>query len=792
MFFLSDRVGELVVHALHDPRNAESVRAILDAVFEPQWDRSRDLSRASLRMGDWEVSTFAEDVLPRIVELDGTLLLGSLLRSLEGLLTTKFPHAAEVAGVRDDDSAMWSSDLTDDQHLYEAHDRIAHLVVRTLDALAASPDASHPGTVVEMLDLGGWVIHRRLALHFLAHCDVTASVHDKIVVRLTNPSLPSAYQTRHEYDVLLRAAFANVAQEDQRVILSTLESAAEAKGGHASLWLYERIAHISNHLTGDWAQRFDDYAEQFGEPRHLSPVSWIARDGTIDDLSPLSADDTGAMEAAQLAAFAREWAVPDTHRFDRPTWRGLAKHVEDLAEQRPGEFSVAAPSFVDVNRTVVAGLLRGLKNAVSKGDAIDWPSTLALANVVATKNESRDKSKHLSDEAVSWSEAKHAAADLLQAGLRGQVSPPLELRAELWETIELMAAHGATPDIVDLDDAHDSVFYALNATRSQAAYTSVAYLLWLRRHGAEGVPAIVDAFFRRILNPENERFIGMRAVVAEKLPLLDHVDAVWATDLLPAIFPDRGAYPEHWDAAWNAYIRYARPLPDEPLLRAMEDEYAIAVGLVEASPDDVPLEGDPRVRLGIHLARMFLNGICELDHQNLTDFFRHAPARVRARVVNWIGQGASQDGLPDEWLARAQEFFEWREQGVGENERDGSELREFKWFVASGAFPAKWWAPRLPMSLCADAALPDDPFVPPDMLAQVAAASVDDPVMALEVLDIVVESIKRGWHEPYLAPADAILTEAAAHSGLKAQVRDVADRLARAGHEQFERFAPHT
>ena len=98
MFFLSDRVGELVVHALHDPRNAESVRAILDAVFEPQWDRSRDLSRASLRMGHWEVSTFAEDVLPRIVELDGTLLLGSLLRSLEGLLTTKFPHAAEVCG----------------------------------------------------------------------------------------------------------------------------------------------------------------------------------------------------------------------------------------------------------------------------------------------------------------------------------------------------------------------------------------------------------------------------------------------------------------------------------------------------------------------------------------------------------------------------------------------------------------------------------------------------------------------------------------------------------------------
>ena len=792
MFLRPELLGGLVVHALHDPRNAESVRTILDAVFEPQWDRSRDPSLASLRMGEWDVSTFTKNVLPEIVKLDGTLLLGALLRSLEGLLTTKFPNATEVAGVRDDESAMWLSDLTDDQHLYEAHDSITHLVVRTLDALAASQDASHHDTAVEMLECGGWAIHRRLGLRFLARCDVTPAIHDKIVVKLTNPSLASAYQTRHEYDALLRAVFANVAQEEQRVILSTLESAAEAKGDHASLWLYERIAHISNHLTGDWAQRFDDYAEQFGEPRHLPPVSWISQSGTIDDQSPLSADDAGAMEAAQLAAFAREWAMPDTHQFDRPTWRGLAKHVEYLAEQRPGEFSVAAPSFVDVNRTVVAGLLRGLKNAVSKGDAIDWPSTLALANVVATKNESRDKSKHLSDEAVSWSEAKHAAADLLQAGLRGQVSPPLELRAELWETIELMAAHGATPDIVDLDDAHDSVFYALNATRSQAAYTSVAYLLWLRRHGAEGVPAIVDAFFRRILNPENERFIGMRAAVAEKLPLLAHVDADWATDLLPAIFPNRAAYPEHWDAAWNAYIRYARPLPDEPLLTAMEDEYAIAVGLVEASPDDVPLERDHRVHLGIHLARMFLNGICELDHQNLTAFFRHAPARVRARVVNWIGRGASQGGLPDVWLARAQEFFEWCEQRGVKKEGDGSELREFKWFVASGAFPAKWWAPRLPRSLRADAALSDDPFVPPDMLEQVATASANYPEMALEVLGIAAKPIERGWHEPYLGSAEAILTNAAAVPSLSAQVRDVADQLARAGHEQFERFAPHT
>ena len=74
------------------------------------------------------------------------------------------------------------------------------------------------------------------------------------------------------------------------------------------------------------------------------------------------------------------------------------------------------------------------------------------------------------------------------------------------------------------------------------------------------------------------------------------------------------------------------------------------------------------------------------------------------------------------------------------------------------------------------------------MMAQVADASGDHPAMALEVLEIVVRQDERELREPHLISAETILAQASEHPDLKAQARQVADTLARAGYEQFERF----
>ena len=794
VFFLADRVGDLVVHAITDRKNADAVCSILEALFEPQWDQSRDPPRASLRMREWDVKTFAEESLPGLVALDRVLLLDVLLGVLEASLPVRVADTREVVRVKDDYSYVWASDLADGERLYDADSLITYLAVRTLDEIAASADSTDYGTVVEMLEAGAWLIHRRLALHFLASCATNEDMRHDIVAWLTDSALASAYQTRHEYVLLLRSAFPNVTHEEQCAILAALELAAEEQGDRADRWLYDCLGTIADHLEGEWVPRFADYAERFGEPRNVSPaVSTVTSWEGTSDRSPLRHDEAEQMTANQVAEYARDWVVPaEMHPFDRPTWRGLAKGVEAFAEHRPAEFSAAAMSFAEANRTVVGGLLDGLENAVKNGAAIDWPAALTLIATVAAKDEQRAEGELQDfDEALSWSEAKRAACDLLQAGFRAQASPSLSLEPELWEAIELLAANGTVQEQVDLDDVRDPVFYALNSSRSQAVYTAVAYLVWRRRHGDEGVPDNVDAFFRQILSPENEEFIGMRAAVAHELPALGYVDSDWAIRLLPAIFPDRATYSDHWDAAWDAYIRHSRPLPYEVVLRAMEEQYASAVDLVAVGPDELRFNGDPRVHLGIHLSLMFLRGMCELDHRNMVAFFEQAPASVRARVVEWVGRSASEDGLAEGLLTRACEFFEWRQRCVEEGELDPLELREIGEFVATGVFPAEWWAPRLAGSLGAPAGSGDNTYVPPHgMMDQVALASSEHPAMALEVLEIVLKRSEYLWYEPYLVAADTILTQGASNAALRAQVGVVADLLAREGHEQFERFAP--
>ena len=155
-----------------------------------------------------------------------------------------------------------------------------------------------------------------------------------------------------------------------------------------------------------------------------------------------------------------------------------------------------------------------------------------------------------------------------------------------------------------------------------------------------------------------------------------------------------------------------------------------------------------------------------------------------------MSRSAAQDDLPDEWFARAQEFFEWREQCVQEGGFNGGELRKLGWFVASGAFPVEWWAPRLPNALSASPDSFYEVFAPlDDVMAHVAAVSAEHPAMALEVLEIAIARNQGEWLSQYLASAEAILTKVSEQPDLATRVRHVADEMARAGYEQFERFS---
>ena len=805
-----DVVGGLAIHALQHDQNAGAVEEILNAYLEPTWSEPEELQnhedagledevldayldnesrRAELRVESWDATEFAERWVAGLVRTGGPLILVVVLRHLEAVLDRKFPEGRRVNGFRQDYTATWRPDLSGEEHLYDASDLLGYLAAWIVDALAESSTPEDARATLQLLDQGTWVIQERLALRFLSRRTEDTGLREQTHSRLANPKLANAAELRREYNELLRAAFANADDEDRTSILAGLSAMAELEPDEPDRWLYERLSVISDHLEGDWVERFENYAERFGapqeppQPQATSWESWPHR-------SPLGPGEAGSMTAGKLAAFARAWALPeDQDPWERPNWRGLAEDIKTQARVRSREFSAAAALFSDVNRTAVDALLNGLRDAVRGGDSIDWGPMLDLLKAIASRDETPDENEDFGvEQDSSWSTAKSGALDLIEAGLGRDESLTVELAPSVWEAIQLLAVHGAAPGQVVLDDPRDSVFAALNATRSRAAYTTMVYVGWLHRAGADGVPDEVNAFFRRILDPRTEPFIGMRAAVAHKLPQLAYIDEGWAMGLLSDIFPNRATWPEHWDAAWDAYVRYATPLPTEPVLEALEDTYAAAVQLMDADRE-VRSEGDPAVHLGMHLVLMFLHGMIDLDHRNLVAYFERAPSAVRPRILDWIGRTAANDDLPSEWFDRAREFYEWRESRVEEDGLDQTELRKLGWFVAAGAFPSQWWMPRLADALRAATNYSSDSFVPlDDMMEQVAAASSEETAMALDVLATVIEQNDRNWHEPYLASADTILATASQHPDLAGHVRDVADRLARAGHERFERF----
>ena len=779
--------GELAVHALSCDENRSAVRALLTAQFVPHAVHTAGSYRAPA-IDRWEARVFASRFIPLLVDLDWALTVSTLLDGLAELIDAQLRDALSPAESRYDFTGQWLRESSEEDDFYESGEPLAYLAARSLETISRSPTESVEA-VLSLLDRDDWAVYRRLRLHYLSCRAETGNLVPPILAALADPIHAKHYRPCPEYDSLLKATYENASKEAKGEILAALESAAPGDGDQSDYWLYGRLDLISDDLPVEWRTVFRDFTERFGPPPSKE-ARGLRTPESPEKRSPLEPKQAESMTPFQLASYAREWSQSkEDYWFEEPTWKGLAADVEREAKGRPIEFSQASSSFVGVERTVVNALFSGLKGAVQDGHSIDWNAPLHLIRSIATEDESIEPDReHRFGRDVSWSEAKREALELIQAGLRAENPALPNSKKLIWDAVESMAIHGDVSFQGPIDEARDSVFAALNSTRSCAVYAAVTYLLWQRRNGSTELQESIHAFFERILDPGREPFIGMRAAVAHNLPQLAHVNESWLIRLLPSVFPDPVRYPEHWSAAWDAYLRHSSPLLSRAVLTKMSPYYEAAVDRVE---EDHQIEGqnDRVVLLGIHLATMFLCQDIELDDANLDRFFQRAPATIRSRVFGWIGRVAGQEDLPDAWYERVRQFVEWREQCIQEEGLDPTELQMLGWLVASGKFPVAWWAPRLgdAIGMGTDSA---EVYIPlEEMMGQVASASGTHPEMALDVLEQVVNLGRYGWELSNLESASQIVTVGMNDASLAHQARSIADKLARAGFDDFERFS---
>lgn len=785
-FLTLDLVGELCAQALACGKNESAVRALLLALFEPR-DVSPDSLYPDPSVRWWEATEFAARILPSLIERNWELTLSAFLDSLRKQIAVQAgSEASPTSGY--DFTTWWLPESSGEDDSHETGESLTYLVGQSLDAIALLPGVP-PQAVLDLLECDNWAVFRRLGLRYMSCRAVAGGVEPPMLTALGDAAQASEYPPSPEFDSLLKAAFEGGSHDAKAAILQALASAAAGGGDQSDYWLFGRLAIISDDLPIDERNLFRDFIQRFGPPPQRDPRASVKLESP-EKRSPLATGQAGSMSAIQLAAYAREWTQPEEDfSFERPTWKGLGSEIEREAKGRPLEFSQAANSFVGVERTMVNALFRGLKEAVRDGGSLDWDTTLQLMKHIAPENEAiEDARENRFGRDVSWSEAKHTALDLLRTALGREQSLPPSYATPIWKTIEMLAVNGEAVFHGPLDDARDSVFAALNSTRSQAAYAAVAYLLWLRRNETDEIPSDVRAFFVRILDPHLEPFIGMRAAVAHKMPQLAYVNEEWLIELLPDIFPAPSANPEHWSAAWDAYLRHSAPMLSRATLKKMTPQYITAIEQIDEE-HQIRGRNDRVVLLGIQLAAMFLRRDIELGDANLDTFFSRSSGPVRSRVYGWIGRVAAQENLPDYWYDRARHFVEWREQHVREDASDPGELRMLGWLVASGRFAVDWWVSRLPSALSSSGDTIGGYIPLEPMMREVAEASESYPQMAIEVLETVLQQDEARRHPRYLDSADRILANAIANPETTHRARRAADSLARAGHDRFERFS---
>ena len=470
----TDLIGELAIQALGCRENEHTVKALLISQFASRLVKD-DTPYQDASIGWWETKEFANRFVPRLVERNWVVTVSTFLDHLDESISAQMGKMSSSSGGYDLTDS-WLSESADGGEFWEAGDSIAFLAAQSLKEVARLPAAS-PEEVSGLLKRGDWAVFRRLRLCYLSTRAAGGILESAMLTALGDPTHAADYQPCPEYDSLLKAAFERGSSDARDGILTALALAAAEGGDHRDYWLFGRLAVIADHLPMDEQKRFEQFVERFGSPPEREPRTSIGFESPADR-SPLDPDQADSMTALQLADYVRDWSPPEGDWFKQPSWKGLAAEVEHEAKQRPLEFSRAAVSFADLERTVVTALFRGLKNAIQDEASIDWDPMLHLMRLIAPQDEAINLvHEHRHGRDVSWSEAKRAALELLRTALGPVPSLPLTYKEPVWQTIETLAVNGEAIDHGSLDNARDSVFVALNSTRSQAVYAAVGYLL---------------------------------------------------------------------------------------------------------------------------------------------------------------------------------------------------------------------------------------------------------------------------------------------------------------------------
>jgi hypothetical protein len=444
----------------------------------------------------WHYQQIVERNIPDLVEAVGEHALEVLCDVLNAAVRLS-RYGPDDTGPGDR-SHVWRRSIAghDDLAGHDVEDVLVTAIRDAAERLVAG-EAARVSALVALLEGYPWRIFHRLALHLLRLFPSNAA--GLIAERLVDRERFEDPDLWHEYTLLARERFADLAPAQRETILSWIESGpdlaevaavwewrehgpdvpAEAEFGVAYRrhWQLRHLARLRDALPTPWRERHDALARELGDreqeefPDYRSGV----RSGPI---SPVTADELRAMGVDELLAYLRDWQPGSPYPLD-PSREGLGGELTRVVAEDPVSFAAVGNRFRDLDPAYVGALLAGLREAVRRGTPIDWAPVLELCRwVIGRMAEPPPPEDGEDDPEPADRPLRGTVADLLEAGLAvgGQGAVPFALRGELWAVLEPLTDDPEPP--YEGDEPSDR---SINTTRGKAMHAVVRYALWARR-----------------------------------------------------------------------------------------------------------------------------------------------------------------------------------------------------------------------------------------------------------------------------------------------------------------------
>lgn len=610
-----------------------------------------------------------------------------------------------------------------------------------------------------------FVIFQRLALYFVR---IFAGLSPELVKSsLLNKKLFNDFNLLHEYFMLVKEQFGNLAERDQRTILKWIETGADVEtykkhceqnkfqytqeniDKYIKTWQIERLHPIKDSLPSDWKIRYEELVKELGKPNDFMFMSVVTA-GSWGPNSPKNKDELKKMSIDDLISYLKEWKP--SKEIGGNSEEGLGRELIELVKADSLFFSKNADKFIGLRPTYVRNFLRGLWEVVNNSGQVDWDAVLKLCYWVVKLHEKKD------DEEVQynwhgdsgWGWSFNTVVELLQTGFReGKSEIPWKHREQAWDILEKLT-HDSDPDpkneAKDLEGS-DPATLAVNTTRGDAIHAAIEYAIWCKRNlkkenvSFDDMPE-VKKVLEYHLDISKDASVIIHSIYGQHLPRLTYVDEAWVKENINKIFPKGEKEHSFWSAAWASYVFFA--IPYHSVYDFMQGEYLLALDFLGKIKTRKHFSTDADDQLVEHLMMLYWTGKITLADEVLKKFYAVAPEELRYAAIDFIGRTfhRAENKPKKEVIERLQKLWENRLAAVKASHiATSKELNGFGWWFTSEIFPDAWAMKQLIEALKLSEKLYPDREVVEKLLNFIPTK----PEQVAEAVILLVDGDKEGW-----------------------------------------------